>query len=117
MREIKFRAKEKETNTWVYGQLYHYGIKDNDYSYAIIDDKFNVHSVIYDSIQQYTGEHDKDFKEIYEGDIILNTKTLEYGKVIYFNAGFYILLNNATNLSISDNLSIISVRGNSYDTK
>lgn len=57
MREIKFRAWNKETKYFFYWNT----------SFA-----FGGNNKIWDDIEQFTGLHDKNGKEIYEGDIILN---------------------------------------------
>lgn len=65
MREIKFRAKRLDNGEWVLGDLHlntpyphiHFGFGNR----AKIDT---------DTIGQFTGLHDKEGKEIYEGDII-----------------------------------------------
>ena len=117
MRQIKFRAKEKETNMWVYGQLYNYGIKDDIESCAIIDDKFTVHSAYSDSVQQFTGLKDKEGKDIYEGDILYNSSMNEGYVVVYQEARFVVYDMNSHVLvtSLCGVNKNINVAGNNYD--
>ena len=71
MREIKFRGKRVDNGEWVYGDLIHnafdgyrifpFGIKP-DGSYPV--------EVIPETVEQFTGLHDKNGQELYEGDIL-----------------------------------------------
>lgn len=64
-KEIKFRAKCKDNGDWVYGS-YIQSYNNNDW---IVQDG-DFFAVDSDTVGQFTGFHDRDGKEIYEGDII-----------------------------------------------
>jgi len=80
MREIKFRAWDKEKKEWVYfglNEVYGMG-QDLPNGYAKID---------FDKLMQYTGLKDKNGKEIYEGDIV--TDAVGDKREIIFEDGWF----------------------------
>ncbi|MCK8626679.1 YopX family protein [Fructobacillus cardui] len=76
MREIKFRAWHKPFKKTKFGSEFVYGAKAFDFWIMSPDDY---------TLEQYAGLHDKNGKEIYEGDIVkvYGFSKVTVGKVIY----------------------------------
>lgn len=66
MREIKFRAKRLDNRGWICGDLHLHSPFPHIHSTR--GDKAKINT---DTIGQFTGLRDKNGKEIYEGDIII----------------------------------------------
>ena len=96
MREIKFRAYQKNTKKW-----HIWSSEDGDDGFWDIFGVFDKHF----KVLQYTGLKDKNGVEIYEGDII------EYGKT-----GRHVIKFNYAALA-SLQLSKVEVIGNIYENK
>ena len=151
MREYKFRGKENSTGRWVYGGLFKEPAPPQCFEKTLEDKYWIVYpnprfmpdwnlpfdmvrtDVDKNTIGQYTGLHDKNGKEIYEGDIIEfsydmfvgNFDTfVAKGKIVFEEGAFYVEVfeNERTTedeayLLYSINLDTIEVIGNIYENK
>lgn len=135
-REIKFRGKMIPENEWIFGTILRipappvcFGKSETDKYYIQFPDprympdwnmpyKMVQGEVNPDTIGQYTGLHDKNGKEIYEGDIVkIKYRDEDIGKVIYEHNGFSI---DVTNMNknygrVSFVNNFIEVIGNIYE--
>lgn len=129
MREYKFRGKNKDIG-WVYGQIA-YDINGNTYiiQEVELDSSYGLEETILfatmwyrvdkETVGQFTGLHDKDGKEIYEGDIVKSffVDTDEAGNEIY---KYYIIEVKYDEVLCSykiDKFMNLEVIGNIYENK
>jgi uncharacterized phage protein (TIGR01671 family) len=93
MRKYKFRGKCVERNRWVYG-CYVKGVQEDKAYILNKHDGYwpwgDIWSVVYpETVGQFTGLHDKNGKEIYEGDILRDTDSEIY-YVDFIRGCFYL---------------------------
>lgn len=132
-RTIKFRGKGIANNEWYYGDLIqvesgrvHYFIIQD---YEIQEQKIELNTcaspeVNPETVGQYTGLHDKNGKEIYEGDIVYcQTKFGKAKSTIKFLDGKFVAywdsalthMKNGHQISCYDINKKFEVIGNIYD--
>lgn len=121
MRDIKFRIWDTENKEMLKVQeldfestFYGGRIAIRPYQY---NDYFDTEDMI---LMQYTGLHDKNGKEIYEGDIVkIKHKYEDVGKIIYEHNGFTVDVMNMNRpygrVSFVNNF--MEVIGNIYENK
>lgn len=123
-REIKFRGRRIDNGEWVYGDLIH-GVGHKFGKAYILPmavnlaylpgchhlDGYDVHP---ESVGQFTGLHDKNGNEIYEGDVI-QLGSIK-AKIFWHNGSFHIGLNpnEGANVFNQERASRFEIIGNIY---
>jgi hypothetical protein len=120
MRAIKFRAKMVDDSRWVYGG----GVWTFERGSALFGEDKNgnpvVHSINPETVGQFTGLHDRNDKEIYEGDVVKTGRSTF--RVFWENAQFkaYDLLTKRWAYSLESLYAIgtqYDVIGNIYENQ
>ena len=84
-RNIKFRGKFlDDTSEWLYGNYVY--IEDDVFQHKIADKSGKLLDIDINTLGQFTGLHDKNGKEIYDGDIVKYKNML--GKIIFLQGAF-----------------------------
>jgi uncharacterized phage protein (TIGR01671 family) len=125
MREYKFRGKRIDNGEWVYG---YYFIEERDIEDGIIwrdipqiqqryGDHFQYFDVDLATVGQYTGLHDKNGREIFEGDIVkcINYHGEVIGHIDYEGSLYYLACSSGYSDEYLFNCKDFEVIGNIYD--
>lgn len=130
-REIKFRGKSIGIGEWIYGYLFNYGGIVRSRNMLCIchciperKDAYNIYSVDPSTIGQYTGLKDKNYKKIFDGDILYQDGnilgvvcfSLRYGISIQKQSSTWALRNFVLDSDFDTKvLTDIEVKGNIHD--
>lgn len=119
MREVLFRGKSIDTNTWVYGFYCRYGHAKQEKSYIIPDyaSTLCIVEIVPETLGQYIGLTDRYDVKIFEGDIVdILTENSDIGIVKYDEGGFEVETNEFV-IDFKQNIdgTDVEVIGNIYD--
>jgi len=126
MRTIKFRGKQHKTGEWLVGDLIHYRndvmilpldadwfdfVPRKNNPFRLPSDRFVVD---HDTVGQFTGLHDINGKEIYEGDLLMSHENGEVFEVVY-DAPRFCFKDNDFGFRFLNHPEFFGVCGNVFD--
>ena len=125
MRTIKFRGQRVDTKEWVYGDLTIHHLQPY-ISKEIIEpptlgdpggsETYYCHEVVSETVGQFTGELDRNKKEVYDGDIFKIGAEKELFEVRFKHGCFLAFANNKQFGLLGEIANIyIEVIGNIHD--
>ena len=109
MREIKFRAWNKQTRRME--EVKQINLFDDE----MLNGRLVWYSLRHAELLQYTGLQDKNGTEIYEGDIVKDVSDELIGYIEYSDGGFVIIYDDIVQKLNADESAYLEVVGNIFE--